>query len=47
MTVVRFVVRGTVEEEMLRLQDAKRDLAAGLLSGTDLPSDTDLKTLLS
>ena len=47
VTVVRFVVRGTVEEKMLDLQDAKRELAEGLLAGTDLPRDEELRRLLS
>jgi len=32
---VRLVARGTIEEAVLGLHAAKRDLAAGVLEGTD------------
>lgn len=47
VTVVRFLVRGTIEEEMLRLQEAKRDLADGLLGGAAPPTEVELRALLS
>jgi len=35
VTAVRLVARGTIEEAVLTLHAAKRDLAAGVLEGTD------------
>ena len=35
VTAVRLVARGTIEEAVLNLHAAKRDLAAGVLEGTD------------
>jgi SNF2 family DNA or RNA helicase len=35
VTVYRFVSAGTIEEQILELHAAKRDLAAQLLAGTD------------
>ncbi|MCB1009172.1 MAG: DEAD/DEAH box helicase, partial [Acidobacteria bacterium] len=47
----RMIARGTVEEKLLELQQAKRDLADAILDGggqslRDLTAD-DLRTLLS
>ena len=35
MTAVRLVARGTIEEAVLGLHEAKRALAAGILEGTE------------
>src|SRR6185436_17662870 len=35
VTVYRLIARGTIEEAILALHDRKRDLVAGLLSGSD------------
>ena len=35
VTVYRLVTKGTIEEEVLKLHQAKRQLAAGVLSGSD------------
>ncbi|HEB50734.1 MAG TPA: DEAD/DEAH box helicase, partial [Desulfobulbus sp.] len=36
VTVYRLVTRGTIEEQIVRLHEEKRDLADSLLSGTDI-----------
>ncbi len=36
VTIYRFVCRGTIEERILELHTRKRDLADGLLEGTEL-----------
>lgn len=36
VTVVRLVSQGTIEEAVIELHDRKRELAEGLLSGSDI-----------
>ena len=33
MTVYRLIMRGTIEEKILKLQETKRDLAESVLTG--------------
>ncbi len=50
VTVYRFVVKGTIEEKILKMHHSKRQLASDLLAGTDTQtklSEEDLLKLLS
>ncbi len=38
VTVYRLIAAGTIEEKIMRLHREKRDLAEGLLAGTDVPA---------
>ncbi|XZE53801.1 DEAD/DEAH box helicase [Planctomycetaceae bacterium SH139] len=45
--VYRIVARGTVEEEILSLHEAKRDLVAGVMAGTQAAGKMDNQQLIS
>ena len=45
VTVYRLVARGTVEEKIVDLHRAKRDLARDVLDGAGSPASLDLRAL--
>ncbi|NTV76023.1 MAG: SWF/SNF helicase family protein, partial [Holophaga sp.] len=47
VTVYRLVLKGTVEEKILRLHEQKRQLAEDLLSGTAVAAQLDAAALLA
>lgn len=47
VTVYRLIVEGTIEEQIVRLHHAKRELAESLLEGGDLSARMDVDDLLS
>jgi len=47
VTVYRLVAEGTIEEQILKLHEKKRDLADSLLSGTDASAKLTAKDLLA
>jgi len=46
VTIYRFVCRGTIEERILELHARKRDLADGLLDGTELTGKLSAEELM-
>ena len=46
VTIYRLVAKGTVEERIVALHRDKRELAEGLLAGTDTPQRLDVETLV-
>jgi len=46
VTIYRFVVRGTIEEKILRLHEDKRDLATSLLEGSDTSGKLPMEDLI-
>ncbi len=46
VTVYRLISAGTIEEKIMRLHREKRDLAEGLLAGTDVPASISTEELL-
>ena len=47
VTIYRLVVKGTIEEKIVRLHEQKRDLARGLLEGTDSAGRLSTEELLA
>jgi SNF2 family DNA or RNA helicase len=46
VTIYRFVTQGTIEERIVALHHAKRDLADSLLEGADMSSKLSAEELL-
>jgi SNF2 family DNA or RNA helicase len=45
--VYRFVAQGTIEEEILRLHDTKRDLVSGIMDGSAAAGKLSTEDLLA
>ncbi|MBN2714678.1 MAG: DEAD/DEAH box helicase, partial [Deltaproteobacteria bacterium] len=47
VTIYKIVTRGTIEEKVLQIHGDKRDLASGLLEGSDAVAKLDMKELIA
>ncbi|MDH5493145.1 MAG: DEAD/DEAH box helicase, partial [Myxococcales bacterium] len=47
VTIIRLIARGTIEEKVLALHDEKRDLARGILEGSESNAKLEIKDLMA